>query len=307
MIKRFAVALAVGIFAACASNTVTDEKPPTATESNPYPTLSLAEAIYVVHNLDSANDYFQSEMGFVTDHFTALSPHTQARTILFQNRSAIQLLTSNNGDDVLARLVADSLSEREGVAFIGLKTSSLPNTMAIFRKREIPFTQIQAPDGRKKAIFFPDFPRLRMFYFFESEADMSDTTQKNEVVGLSEAWIAVDDFYALEDDFAALGVPETSDTILQPFRSTAKKIQFGQGTLLFVKREHLEDPDKMYLRADTSTVLGLSLNTVSIEATAKRMSRRKFDYATTRYNNKACILIPPKSAMGSWLEFARQM
>jgi hypothetical protein len=306
MLKRFPLALAIGFFLiACTTEPIAEDKP---IEAKPaIPSLSLGEAIYVVHNVNSANDYFESEMGFVTDRFTPLSAHTQTRTILFQNRSAIQLVSSDNSEDVFARLVADSLSEREGIAFIGIKTSSLQDTMTIFKRRDIPFTLLTASDNRKRAIFFPDFPRLRMFYFFESEATMSDTAQKNDVLGLNEAWIAVDDFYALEDDFAALGLAEPSETILQPFRSMAKQIHLSQGSLIFVKREHLEDPDKMYLRADTSTVLGLSLNTVSIEATAHRMSRRKFDYATTRYNNKACILIPPKSAVGSWLEFARQM
>jgi hypothetical protein len=230
----------------------------------------------------------------------------------FADGSALVVATvADSGDDVFVKLVAESLAEREGAMFVGLRTTQLTNVEDIMKTRQIPFDEVTSLDGGTRTIFFPDFPRLRMFYFYETKpqiVQMPAVTHRNSAQGLEEAWIAVDDYYALEGDFASLGFPDTENALLQSFRATAKKIQFPSGSLHFVQREHLEDVDKQYLRADSNTLLGLSVRTTTIETTAQALKgKRKINYATTRYNGKSCLLFPPQTAFGSWLELARPM
>lgn len=276
------------------------------------PSFSLGELIWVVHNNKKAESYFTSDLSFSSGGTEFYSRSAQAHALTFTNQSRIYVVSSESQDDAISRLISGALGEREGIAFVGLRTDNLNEVQNIFKRREIPFIQVSS--GTKRAIFFPEFPRLKMFYFFETPgAELAAAKSQgperhvNLAQGLNEVWIAVDDFYGIESDFFALGIAEAESALLQPFRATAKQVNLSSGSLHFVMREHLEDGDKQFLRSDSNTVLGASIRVDSIEATAKIMSKRKVSYATTRYNNKSCLLLPARTNFGSWLELARPM
>jgi hypothetical protein len=274
--------------------------------------FSLGQVVWVVQNVKKSATAFEHELQFSTDSAVFYTANTQANSITFQNGSSIEFVSADNNNDVVSHLISDSLAEREGAAFIGIKTDNLAAVKSVFRKREIPYSTIQATDKSSQAIFFPDFPRLQLFYFYQTADDKAATQlqniHRNSALNLEEVWIAVDDFYAIEGDLASLGLPDAENVILQPFRATAKLIQLKSGSLHFLQRDHLEETDKQYLRADSNTLLGASIRMTSIEATAHQLqARRRINFATTRYNNKSCILIPPRYVFGSWLELARAL
>ncbi len=271
-------------------------------------TFSLGEVLWTVHNQTKANTFFADNLRFRVQSSLIESPTVEAKTIKFLNETQIQILSSHAHSDLISTLVSEALSEREGVAFVGIKVNDLATLKDILKQRQIPFSEVQW--GNTQALFFPEFLRLKTFYFFQAPEPkiMTMETHPNSAEGLEEAWIAVDDFYALENDFAAFGFPESQPTLLQPFRATAKSIVFQSGSLHFVQREHLEENDKQFLRGDTNTVLGVSIKVSSIETTSKLLTgKHRVDHATTRYNQKSCILIPAKNSLGSWLELARPM
>lgn len=302
---RRQIALWILVLSGCATHEPQTSRPKTSTAT---PTFALAEAIYVVHQRPKTEEYFETELKLSSQPIDLYSSSVQSSAVSFPDRSRLILANSDHNDDAFARLISDSLTEREGVAFVGIKTNRLDFVEGVLRRREIPFAIIEATEQRGRTLFFPDFPRLRLFYFFQDRGDGPVQMQANSAQGLNEAWVAVDDFYALEADFSALGFPDAESTVFQPFRSMAKSLKLASGTLHFVNRDNLNTLERQYLRADSNTILGLSIRMESIEATAKKIqARNKIKFATTRYNNKSCILIPPKYGAGSWFEMARPL
>lgn len=252
--------------------------------------LSLDQVVIGVSNLDIANDRFQNDLGF-----TATDSKTLAAT--FQNNSS---------------LVLQQTSGHEGAKSIRIRTNNLDKIRTQAQARQVPFTEYKLKDNKghtyAQVLDFKPYGPLKLFSFIRYASNYSApiASHRNKATNLHEVWFVADNVYQVESELARIGFEFTGSRILQPMRANAKAIRLDQSELVFVERDHLEARDKTHLTGEDLEVVGMSITVSHIEAFARSMEReRRIQFATTRYSNKSCILIPPKYTNGLWMELAR--
>lgn len=140
---------------------------------------------------------------------------------------------------------------------------------------------------------------------FALEADSNDA-HGNTAYRLQEVWLVVDSLSRELQSYLDLGLGQQDDVILQPLRVKAKRIALDRGELLFVQRNHLETADRAHLQGQGTEVIGVSVRIQNVQTADRKVSHySNINYATTRYNSKSCVLIPPRHTHGLWLELAR--
>ena len=270
----------------------------TTTTSYKFPTTSrevsakysLDRVIVDVKDAQLASRRFQRDLGF-----SAIDSKMMLAT--FQNGSTLEFKES---------------SGHEGISGIRIRATSLDSLRATAEEKQIPFEEYELKDsnGRVYAqvLDFKKHEPLRLFSFVRYSMDYTTPTgfHRNNSVNLQEAWIVVDSLYSAEYELSRLGFEYSSSRILQPLRVNAKAIMMDDSALVFVERGHLEDRDKTHLAGSGMEAVGVSITVREIEGFAKSMEREKrIQFATTRYSNKSCILVPPKYTHGLWLELAK--
>jgi len=252
--------------------------------------LSLDQVVIGVSNLDNANDRFQNDLGF-----TATDEKTLAAT--FENGSS---------------LVLEKTSGHEGAKSIRIRTNNLEKIRSQAQARQVPFTEYKLKDAKgytyAQVLDFKPYGPLKLFSFVRYASNYSPPTvsHRNKALNLHEVWFVADNIYETESELARIGFEYSGSRILQPMRANAKAIRLDRSELVFVERGHLEARDKTHLTGEDPEVVGMSITVSSIEGFAKAMEReRRIQFATTRYSNKSCILIPPKYTNGLWIELAR--
>lgn len=251
---------------------------------------TLDQVVIGVNDLNLANDRFQNDLGFTA---------TDGKSLMaaFQNGSSI---------------VLEQTKDHEGAQSIRIRTNSLDAVKAKAQDKQIPFAEYTLKDsqGRSYAqvLDFKPYGPLKLFSFVRYAANYAPplAEHKNKALNLHEVWFVADNVYQAESELARIGFEYTGSRILQPLRANAKAVQLDQSSLVFVERGHLEARDKTHLVGDGLEIVGMSIAVSSIEGFARTMERAgHIQFATTRYSNKSCILIPPKYTSGLWLELAR--
>ncbi len=251
---------------------------------------SLDRVIVDVKDPKSASRRFQKDLGFS-------SIDSKAMLAAFQNGSTLEFKETMG---------------HEGISGIRIRATTLESLRATAEEKQIPFDEYDLKDsiGRVygRVLDFKRHEPLRLFSFVRYAADYTPPTSfhRNNSVNLQEAWIVVDSLSSAEFELSRLGFEYSSSRILQPLRVNAKAIMMDDSALVFVERGHLEVQDKAHLAGAGMEAVGVSITVREIEGFAKSMEREKrVLFATTRYSNKSCILVPPKYTHGLWLELAK--
>lgn len=251
---------------------------------------SLDKVIVGVRDVKTAAKRFQNDLGFT-------STNSETMITAFQDGSTLEFKEKVG---------------HEGITGIRIRALSLDNIRAAAEEKQIPFEEYDLSDknGRVygQVVDFKKYEPLKLFSFVRYTNDYVAPTafHRNNSVNLHEAWIVVDSLYSTEYELSRIGFEYSNARILQPLRVNAKTIQLEESALVFVERGHLEARDKTHLSGDGMEAVGISITVREIEGFAKSMEReRRIQFATTRYSNKSCILVPPKYTYGLWLELAK--
>lgn len=282
--NKILLALTLMLLSACSS------QPYKFTTEESGDRFSLDQVVIGVSNLENANDRFQNDLGF-----TAANEKTLAAT--FENGSS---------------LVLEKTSGHEGAKSIRIRTNNLEKVRSQAQARQVPFSEYKLKDAKgytyAHVLDFKPYGPLKLFSFVNYASNYSPpvASHRNKAVNLHEVWLVADNIYEVESELSRIGFEFTGSRILQPMRANAKAIRLNRSELVFVERGHLEARDKTHLTGEDPEVVGMSITVSSIEGFAKAMEReRRIQFATTRYSNKSCILIPPKYTNGLWIELAR--
>lgn len=276
--------------------------------------LELDHVAIVVDNMDRASGLYRGPLGFsMTRGWAHQSP--QAALAAFKDGSYIQLVSSDTVHSGLARWYGQLKSANDPGNIVALRTGDVEHIKERANNAGIPFQEgtVRGSDGSDlfEVISFTDYEPLAFLVIIQYDEAFyneffRDLRHRNQTRSLQEAWILVDNLNETQTALNALGLHRAGPVVLQPLRSHATSFQLQLGQLILADRSKVDISDLDALSSNGPEVAGMSFQVPNIERMASHLDRYSYlRYATTRYNGKSCILVPPKYSGGIWLELAR--
>lgn len=258
-----------------------------------------------MNHLANVARHYQDTLGFT---LTGSSESPEGLEAKFEDGSSLHLIARGSGREsetgaLEAHVAANSWE---------LLLEHLQRSRIVYRE--------SSRDQVRKIEFEASSPLSRIAFVEAKSATVSATVNatvgsppeamgprhRNSARSLEEVWIVVDSLLDTEDEIRKLGLGRTEEAILQPLRAKSLRLIFDAGQVIFVQRDHLEPKALEHLAPDDSRITGVSIGIRDLEGTDRLLKRsRRSRHAIARYNEKSCLILPPQSANGIFLEFVK--